>query len=141
MDSSVGESVRNNIDQLWVNIECSLEVLPGTMKDRDGWWLKCREICAVSMTWWWLDYEMLSIFLKHPIHLKWYHIFWNTLYMVVFQLCVWKVNLQYKNKEKNVFCYPFIAFTLVNCYVSIYTHTFIYAHTKINTSVCKYTHA
>ena len=28
-----------------------------------------------------LDYKTISIFLKHPIHLKWYQFFWNTLYI------------------------------------------------------------
>ena len=26
-------------------------------------------------------YDIISIFLKHPVHLKWYQFFWNTLYI------------------------------------------------------------
>ena len=29
-----------------------------------------------------LDYEMISFFLKHPVHLKWCQIVWNTLYSI-----------------------------------------------------------
>ena len=33
---------------------CSLENLPGAMDNRDGWWVRVREIRAGGMTWgWW----------------------------------------------------------------------------------------
>ena len=48
-----GFPARTNLQKLWADTRCSLEDLPGTMDDRDGWRERVKEIHASSATWWW----------------------------------------------------------------------------------------
>ena len=47
------QPARTYIQQLCANIGCSLEDLPETMDDREGWRERVRDIRADGMTWWW----------------------------------------------------------------------------------------
>ena len=51
--TSVGQSEKTYTHHISADTGCSLEDLPGVIDDRDGWWERFRELCAVSATWWW----------------------------------------------------------------------------------------
>ena len=51
--AKAGRPARTYIQQLSVDTGYSLEDLPRTMDDRDGWRERVREIRASSVTWWW----------------------------------------------------------------------------------------
>ena len=51
--ASVGRPARTYLQQLCMDIGCSLEDLPNAMDDRDEWQGWIREIRASGMTWWW----------------------------------------------------------------------------------------
>ena len=63
--ASIGRPARTYLHQLCVDTECSLKDFLGMMGDRDGWRERERErvkeICAVSMTWWWLLYNTIFL--------------------------------------------------------------------------------
>ena len=48
--AKAGQPARNYIQQLCANTGCSLEDLPETMDDREGWRERVRDICADGMT-------------------------------------------------------------------------------------------
>ena len=53
--AKAGRPARTYIQQLPVDIGCSLEDLPRAMNDREGWRERVREIHAGGVTWWsWL---------------------------------------------------------------------------------------
>ena len=59
-----GRPTRTYIQQLFANSGCSPEDLPEAMNNRERWWERVRDICADSMTWWWIFpsfYSMLYI--------------------------------------------------------------------------------
>ena len=66
--ASVVWSVKTYLYQLHTDTDTrySLEDLLGVIDDRDGWQESVRELCAVSVTWWWLinKYEGLLIALN-----------------------------------------------------------------------------
>ena len=49
----VGRPAKNYIQQICADKRCSLEDLPETMDDREGWRERVRDICAGGVTWWW----------------------------------------------------------------------------------------
>ena len=51
--AKAGQPARIYIQQLCADTGCSIEVLLGVMKDREGWRERVREICAGGATWWW----------------------------------------------------------------------------------------
>ena len=51
--AKAGRPARTYIQQLCADTGCSLEDIPGTMDDKDGWRERVREICAGGVTWWW----------------------------------------------------------------------------------------
>ena len=59
---NVGQPAKTYIHQLCVDTRYSLEDLPGTMNDRDGWQERIRKVCVVSMTWW---YIYIYIYIYH----------------------------------------------------------------------------
>ena len=61
---SVGRPARSYSHQFCVDSECSLEGLPRAMDDRDGWRERIREIHAVSMTWWGLEFASINRLFK-----------------------------------------------------------------------------
>ena len=54
--AKVGLPARTYIQQLCADTGYGLEDLLGTMDDRDRWRERVREICAGSVTWWWILY-------------------------------------------------------------------------------------
>ena len=60
--ASAGQRARTYIQQLCADTGCSLEDLPEAIDDRDGWQERVREICAGSMTWWWLPNSALKLY-------------------------------------------------------------------------------
>ena len=51
--AKAGRPARTYIQQLCADTGCSLEDLPETMDDREGWRERVREIRADGMRWWW----------------------------------------------------------------------------------------
>ena len=51
--SKAGRPARTYIQQLFGDTDCSLDDLPRSMDDREGWLVRVKEICAVGKTWWW----------------------------------------------------------------------------------------
>ena len=51
--AKAGRPARTYIQQLCADTACSLEDLPETMDDREGWRERVRNISADGMTWWW----------------------------------------------------------------------------------------
>ena len=58
--AKAGRPARTNIVKLCANRGCSLKDLQGAIDDKDGWWVRVREIRAGSVTcwWWWWWYYM-----------------------------------------------------------------------------------
>ena len=51
--AKAGRPARTYIQQLCEDTGCCPEDLPETMKDREKWWERVRDIRATSTTWWW----------------------------------------------------------------------------------------
>ncbi len=69
---SRGSYTSHYMQQLWADTGGSLEDLPGTMDDRNGWRERVREIRGGCVTWWWWWwwwwYLYLSIFIYTNTH-------------------------------------------------------------------------
>ena len=55
--AKAGPPARTYIQRLSVYTGCSLEDLPGTMDDRDGWRERVKKIRSPGVTWWWLNFK------------------------------------------------------------------------------------
>ena len=54
--AKAGRPAWSYIQQLCEDMGCSPEDLPESMKDRERWREKVRDICADGMTWWWWSF-------------------------------------------------------------------------------------
>ena len=73
---SIGWPTRTYLQQLSMDIGCSVNDLPEEKDDREGWWDRIIEICAAKHWWWWWWYFMnkfyLIIFISY-CWFTWYH--------------------------------------------------------------------
>ena len=96
--AKAGWPARTYIQQLSADTECSLEDLPGTMDDRDGWQERVREICADRGTWWWWV-PSLDIFFstKHLIYQ-----FLSLIYLIYIFRMSWIIQTELQKKKKKI---------------------------------------